>query len=88
MIKLNNRFSFKTDHHGYRLTETCATINPKTKEPSTTTRDTFHPNLESLAAKVVFLSGEDVEGNLDDLRVTWLTCVGEIKKCLEDKVNE
>lgn len=88
MIKLNNRFSFKTDNYGYRLTETYATINPKTKEPSTSTRDTFHPNLESLAAKVVFLSGEDVKGNIDDLKNAWFSCVQEIKKCMEEKVNE
>lgn len=85
MIKLNDRFSFKLDHHGYRLTETYATINPKTKEPTTATRDTFHANLEQLAAKIVFLSGEDVQGDLDDLKNAWFSCVQEIKKCLEGK---
>lgn len=88
MIKLNDRFSFKVDYHGYKLTETYDTINHKTKEPCKSTKDTFHPNLQLLAEKIVFLSGENVSGDLDDLKAAWFSAVADIKKCLEGKVGE
>lgn len=88
MIKLNDRFSFKVDHHGYKLTETYDTINHKTKELCQTSKDTFHPSLEKLAEKIVFLAGEDVKGDLDDLKAAWFSCVADIRRVLETKVNE
>lgn len=88
MIKLNDSFSFKVDHHGYRLTQTYDTVNPKTKEPCKATVDTFHANLQQLAEKIVFLSGENVSGNLDDLKAAWFTCVADIRKALKEKVND
>lgn len=87
MIKLNDNFSFKVDHHCYRLTQTYDTVNPKTKEPCKSTKDTFHPNLQALAEKIVFLSGENVSGDLDDLKAAWFSAVADIKKYLGSNAN-
>ena len=87
MIKINNDFSFCIDHHGYRLVQTYDTINHKTKEPCRSEKTTYHPNLQALAEKIVFLSGENVSGDLDDLKAAWFSCVADIKKCLESTVN-
>lgn len=83
MIKLNDDFSFCVDNHGYRLVQTYDTINVKTKEPCRSEKTTFHPNLQALAEKIVFLSGEDVSGGLDDLAAAWFTSVASIKGFLE-----
>jgi len=86
MIKLNNDFSFCVDHHGYRLVQTYDTVNHKTKEPCRSEKTTYHPNLQSLAEKIVFLSGEDVRGDLDDLKAAWFSAVADIRKVLESKI--
>lgn len=87
MIKINDRFSFKKDYHGYRLTETYDTINPKTKEPSVSTRDTFHSNLGQVAAKVLHETGDSVSGDISDLIAAWHYCTNTITNTLKKLEN-
>lgn len=83
MIKVNERFSFKKDYHGYRLTETYPTTNPKTKEPSISTRDTFHASLQQVASKILHESGDNVQGSIDDLISAWHHCTNTVANALK-----
>jgi hypothetical protein len=88
MIKLNDRFSFEPYLHSWRLEETFETFNKKTQQYGVGKKSTYHANLQQLAEKVVFLSGENVSGDLDDLKAAWFTCVADIRRCLEGEVND
>lgn len=88
MIKLTNNISFKRDAHGYKLTHTYPTINPRTQEPSTGSSDYFYATLEQVCAKALHLACNDtkVEQSLDDLRNAYYTVLSEMKQSLEGKI--
>lgn len=89
MYKINDNLSFVRDHHGFRLTETYPTVNPKTKEATVGSRDTFHPSVDSIAGKILHLCADDsiVELQLEDLRNAYYECRASIAKMLEGKAN-
>lgn len=87
VIKLNDRFSFEPYLHSWRLEETFETFNKKTQQYGVGKKSTYHANLQQLTEKIIFLSGENVSGDIDDMLNSWHYCVAEIRKCLEGKVN-
>jgi hypothetical protein len=84
MIKVNDKFSFKRDAHGYTLTETYIGVD-KNNQPKEQTKDTFHPSLCAIAGKILHLCGDDpkIEMELEDLRNAFFSCKAEIAAMLK-----
>ena len=85
MYKVTDKLSFKRDAHGYKLTQVYDTINTKTKEPSQSSRDTFHSSLDQVAGKILHLAVDDtnVELELEDMRNAFFSCKAEIAAMLK-----
>jgi transcriptional antiterminator len=91
-IKVANNLSFKRDHHGYILIENYIGVD-KDKQPKQQTKETFHPNLDAIAGKILHLCGDDpkIEMELEDLRNAFFSCKAEIAamlKKIEGKVDD
>jgi hypothetical protein len=91
MIKVNDKFSFKRDAHGYVLIENYIGVD-KNKQPKQQTKETFHPNLDAIAGKILHLCGDDpkIEMEMEDLRNAFFSCKAEIAAMLvkiEGKVD-
>ena len=87
MIKITENISFVRDHHGYKLTYTYPTVNPRTQEPSVGKADYFYATLDQVCGKVLHLACDDskIEQDLEDLRNAYYTVLAEMKKLLEGK---
>jgi ATP-dependent protease HslVU (ClpYQ) ATPase subunit len=85
MYKVTDKLSFKRDAHGYKLTQVYDTVHPKTKEPSQSSRDTFHSSLDQVAGKILHLAMDDtnVELELEDMRNVFFSCKAEIAMMLK-----
>lgn len=61
MIKLDNKFSIESDPHCWKLVEMREGINPKTKEPTTTRKVTYHATLEKVCKAALVKGAEEAE---------------------------
>ena len=84
MIKVTDRFSFKRDAHGYTLIETYMGID-RNNQPKEQTKETFHPNVDAIAGKMLHLCGDDpkIVMELEDLRNSFFSCKAEIAMMLK-----
>lgn len=82
MITLNNEFSIKRDRYCWQLLQTVDTVNPKTKEPTKSTRTSYHPTLEKLVRKLIDIEAGDCD-SLAEILELLQTVPSEVAQCIE-----
>lgn len=81
MVKVNEQFSYKRDHHGWQVIETVHGINRETKEPTINEKKTFHGTLEAALNKILINSTASCE-NVSQVLGALLRAKVEIKQAL------